>query len=498
MSVEIIIRNCRVSRGDRVLLHGVSWHLAPGGRAALVGGNGAGKSTLLKLARGDIWPDQVEGGGFAGERLYIVDGQAGQTPIAARPRIGMAGTGQRDLYRRREINIASWLIVASGLTDSPLASGSLGEAQRQAVMAALERLNAGNLACRPFLELSQGQAATVLLARALVRKPQWIFLDEAADGLDRASRKRFAALLERVGAEGVGLAVATHQPAFLPDLGFEALWLEDGRVTGHGPLKGATASSGRRAVSAPRARQPNPPADHGDTRPVLRVRSATVELSGNIALDNLSWELLPGQNWVVAGANGAGKSTFLKLLAGELYPLRGSVERFGESKPASLWDLRARMGAVSWEVQAGYPPETTVLDAVVSGFFGSFGLYEKPSAAMLDTARSWLARLGLAELAGQTMETLSQGQARRAVIGRALLFGPSVLLLDEPLSGLDTPARAQMLALLDDLAARGVSLVMVTHTLAEIPGAATHALVLENGRCALRGTLAEVLEAQGS
>ena len=493
--MEIVIRTCRVSRGGTIILDDVSWHLKPGGLCALVGGNGAGKSTLLALARGDIWPDQQDDGDFAGERLYIVDGQASHTPIAARPRIGLAGAWQRDVYRRRGVNIASWLIVASGLTDSPLASGALGEPEREAVMAALGRLGARQLAHRPFLELSQGQAMTVLLARALVRAPQWLFLDEASDGLDKVSRGRFAALLERVNASGVGVAVATHQPACLPDMGFAALRLEAGRITGQGSLRDMAADQARLARRMRRTLRPEALPGRGNAGALLRVCTATVELAGKTALEGLSWELFPGQNWIVAGANGAGKSTFLKLLAGQIYPVRGRVERFGRSRPVSLWDLRARMGLVSWEVQAEYPCGTTVLDALVSGFFGSFGLYDKPSAAMLDTARAWLERLGVTELAGRTMETLSQGQARRVLIGRALLFGPKVLLLDEPLGGLDALARERTLALLDDLAAQGVALVMVTHDAARIPGATTHALVLKDGRAVSRGRLEEALPA---
>ncbi|MFP5239960.1 MAG: ATP-binding cassette domain-containing protein, partial [Acidobacteriota bacterium] len=124
MSLEIIIENVRVSRGENLLLDGAGLHLPPGGRVALVGGNGAGKSTLLRVARGEVWPDQLPGGGYAGQRLYVVDGVATTSPIEARPRIGTAGADLRDLYRRRGWNVSGWLIVVSGLTDSPLASGA--------------------------------------------------------------------------------------------------------------------------------------------------------------------------------------------------------------------------------------------------------------------------------------------------------------------------------------------------------------------------------------
>ncbi|MFP5221135.1 MAG: ATP-binding cassette domain-containing protein [Acidobacteriota bacterium] len=498
MSVEIILKNVRVSRGGRPILDGVSWHLPPGGRVALVGGNGAGKSSLLRLARGEIWPDQLPGGGFAGERLYVVDGHASPSPIEARTRMGLAGADLRDLYRRRGWNVSGWLVVVSGLTDSPLPSGELGQDKRLAALESLEALGIGDLAYKPFLELSQGQAQAVLLARAMIRKPDWLFLDEASDGLDAVSRRFLHRVLTRLAENGVGLAAATHHPESLPDLDFSALMLEKGREVFHGPLADAAKKLSRRNRAAARARSStvsDGAAPHAGGEPLLSLRAASVTLGGSEVLAPLDWSLAPGEHWVVAGRNGAGKSSFLKLLAADLHPASGSVTRFGLPEPFSIWELRARLGVVSWEAQAEYPPETTVRDVLVSGFFGSFGLYDQPSPEMLARAASWLDRLDLNPLADRAMGTLSQGQARRAMIARALAFDPPVLLLDEPLGGLDPAARAEMLALLDELAAQGKQLVIVTHNPSEIPSCATHALVLENGRVLARGPVDQALAA---
>jgi len=527
MSLEIILENVRVSRGGVPILDGVSWRLPPGGRAVLIGGNGAGKSTLLRLARGEIWPDQLPGGHLAGERLYLVDGHATPSPLEARTRIGLAGSDLRDLYRRRGWNVSGWLVVVSGLTDSPLPSGQVGESERTAALDTLDGLGLSSLAYRPFLELSQGQAQAVLLARAMVREPEWLFLDEATDGLDAQARRLLHKVLARLAGRGVGLAAATHQPAGLPDLDFEALVLEGGKTVFGGSLAEAAkrfSRSGRRARLtpegapvpgvSPKAALPSreealraaggpascvPGADmSGQSEPapaLVTIRDACVLLSGREALHGLTWSLSPGENWVVVGRNGAGKSTFLKLLAGDLYAASGCVDRFGLAEPVSLWDLRARMGLVSWEWQAEYPPDAAVRDVLVSGFFGSFGLYDQPTPAMLEAAALWLDRLGLSALADRRISTLSQGQTRTVMIGRALAFDPQVLLLDEPLGGLDHHARAEMLSLLDDLALAGKQLVMVTHGPEEIPSCVTHALVLGDGRVLAQGRLDETLAA---
>jgi len=488
MSLEIVLREVCVSRGGRRLLDGVSWRLAPGGRHLAAGDNGAGKSTLLRLARGDIWPDQLPGGGFAGERVYLVDGRPTPSPIPARERIRLAGADLRDRYRARGWSVAAWRVVVSGLTDTPLPSGRVGQAQEAQALDALESLGLGGLAARPFLELSQGRAMAVLLARALVSAPDWIFLDEADDGLDQAARRALLDTLERLSGRGVGLVLASHHPEALAGLGFETLHLERGRVV--------QAPGQPQAPPAPPLPDPagplrSPPANPAAAWPgavaLLELDRASLTLGGNEALAEVSWRVLPGENWLVTGANGAGKSSLLKLLSGDLRPSSGRVRRFGLPDTASLWDLRTRMGMVSWEGQADWPEGFTVDDVLVSGFFGSLGLYAAPTQAMREAARAWLERLGLARLSGRPFATLSQGQARRAMIGRALAFDPPMLLLDEPLGGLDRRSRHAVLDLLDALAARGRQLVMVTHTPREIPRCITHALALEVGRVTSAG-----------
>lgn len=492
MQVEILIENVRVSRGGQLLLDSVSWHLPSGGRVALLGGNGAGKSTLLRLARGDIWPDQLPGGQFAGLRQYVVDGHSSDSPIAARPLIGLAGADLRDLYRRRGWPVSAWLIVVSGLTDSPLPSGAVGQAQRQAALEALDRVGAADLAYRPLTELSQGQVMAVLLARAMVKKPAWLFLDEALDGLDVPSRRRLGAVLVRLAGEGVGLAAATHHPASLPDMDFATTVLAAGRVRYTGSL---TEAARRMAPARRTSVAPAVPDALGVSSqpPLLRMHSAGLILAGRDVLVDVSWALQPGENWVVLGLNGAGKSSFLKLLAGELHVTSGSVCRFGLPEPASLWDVRARLGYTAWDIQAEYPQDVTVRSALLSGFFGSFGLYDQPSASQQAAVEALLARLGLIGLADAPLGTLSQGQGRKVIIGRALVHGPQVLLLDEPLGGLDQAARGDVLALLDDLAAQGCQLVTVTHNPQEIPWSTTHALVLDNGRVTACGPAGDVL-----
>lgn len=227
--------------------------------------------------------------------------------------------------------------------------------------------------------------------------------------------------------------------------------------------------------------------------PLLELSGVSLAFGGIDVLADITWSLLPGQHWAVFGPNGAGKSSMARLLAGDLHPCAGRITRFGLPEPASLWDLRARMGLVAWDIQAQYPGGTTVLDVLLSGFFGSFGLYDEPLEHMRAKAHACLDRLGLSPLAGRPFVSLSQGQARRIMIVRALIHGPEALLLDEPLGGLDPRARGEVLGLLDDLAVQGCQLVMITHNPGELPAAISHGLLLEKGRIVAQGPIEDVL-----
>jgi molybdate transport system ATP-binding protein len=196
-------------------------------------------------------------------------------------------------------------------------------------------------------------------------------------------------------------------------------------------------------------------------------------------LRDVNWQLRRGEHWAVYGANGAGKSSFLKLLYGDLFPaLGGAIARIGFPKGTPIVDWKRHVGLVSPELQSTYAIDVNLLELVASGRHSSIGLVDAPSAADVRIARRWLKFFKLLSMAKRRPRELSYGQLRRALIARAMAAEPRILLLDEPLTGLDPEQRALMKRLLQQLMRRRVSIIAAVHHPEDLPHGMTHALHL--------------------
>ena len=229
---------------------------------------------------------------------------------------------------------------------------------------------------------------------------------------------------------------------------------------------------------------------------LIELRDAEVVREGRTILHVDSLAFREGEHVAVLGPNGAGKSTLIGLLTRDIRPLvrdEPPVLLRGQAR----WDLfeaRRVFGVVSDALQDDYRVRVTVRDVVLSGYFGSVGLYRSGeiTAAMRTRAEELLEHLGITALADRTMDTLSTGEARRALIGRALVHDPALLVLDEPTHGLDPAGTYHFLALLHQLAER-CALVIVTHHVSDIIPEVERVVMLKAGRVFRDGSKAELL-----
>jgi molybdate transport system ATP-binding protein len=458
------------------LLADVTLEVRAGEGLGVVGASGAGKSTLLRLVRGDLWPHPAS----PGRRLFHGAEGPSESPIGARERIALVAPEAQDAYVRHEWELPVEAVIRSGFSGEVFPPEAATPAQATRIREVAALLGAAHLLGRSVLELSRGEARRVLLARALAPGPELLLLDEPLEGLDPPARRDFLAHVSAVLRAGTGVVLATHrEEELVPEIA-RVVEVREGRVAEkpRAPVPVNVNENVNEGDPAPFALPSSAPTP---TSTLFEVRSATVLVEGRAVLQDLDFTLREGERVAVVGANGAGKSTFLRLLAGEEQPARGTVERLGLGPHADLETLRRRIGLVSPELQARHRFDATGEDVVLSGFHGTIGLADPPADGERRRAREAMVRLGISHLAARHLLTLSYGELRRLLLARALAPAPAALLLDEPLAGLDPAARAWVLSAVADAGDRGAAIVTVTHHRDELPAGTSRVLTLEDG-----------------
>ena len=469
--LSISLHAVSVRRGRRWALRDIDLQLQAGERWALIGENGSGKTQLLKLIGADVWPTPT-----GRERRVYRIGRREVDLIEAKPHIAYIGAELQDKYTRYGWDLAVRDLIATGLHRTDLLLRPVTAAQRRRIDSTLRVCGLTRLAARRFSSLSYGQKRLALLARALVQAPDWLLLDEFYNGLDSQYRRRIDRVLDTARAAGRSWIASAHRAADVPRGTIGIIELRAGR------LRSVKAISRTRLASLAReAREGSglsPVKASAAGRMLLRLTKADLYVDYRPVLRDLNWELRAGQNWAVFGANGAGKSSFLKLLYGDLSPaLGGRIERCGVAAGTPIAAWKRRVGYVSPELQGDYAVDVTVLDLVASGRYASIGLADAATARDRKAAARWIRFFRLRSVSARRPRELSYGQLRRALIARALTGGARLLLLDEPLTGLDPRQRAVVKGLLERLMRR-VTVVMAVHHAEDLPRGMTHGLRL--------------------
>jgi molybdate transport system ATP-binding protein len=480
-----------VRRGGKWVLRDITLALEAGEHWALVGENGAGKTQLLKLLCTDVWPTPTG----REERIYRI-GHRRVDLTEAKSRIAYIGAELQDKYTRYGWNLPVQDLLATGLHRTDLLLRPATRAERSRIEATLHACGLERLAARRFLSLSYGQKRLALLARALVAAPDWLCLDELYNGLDPRFRRRIDRVLAAARTAGRSWIAAAHRACDIPRGTHGIIELREGRIGSVRVLHGAdlaqlTRQAGDRAARTVRPRatrksvttQGRGRRPEADQRLLLRLSRVNLYVDYRPVLRNLNWELRKGEHWAVFGANGAGKTSFLKLLYGDLAPaMGGGIVRAGFPLGTPIAEWKRQVGYVSPELQTDYAVEVTVLDLVISGRYASIGLAESPTADDRRAALRQLKFFRLLSLARRKPRELSYGQLRRALIARAMAGGARILLLDEPLTGLDPRQRAVMKTLLERLMRRQLTVIIAVHHAEDLPRGMTHGLLLRRRR----------------
>ncbi len=446
----------------RLILKDLCWDIHQGAHTVLIGKNGAGKTTLLRLLHGEAWCT-------AGSITWFDGTSRSSSRITGLSVTSLVSPAMQENFQRHAWDISGRELMLSGFDGTPMLYSKAEPVRISMVEAMAEELDATGLLNRNIRELSQGQLRLLLLGRAMVRKPLLLLLDECTDGLDARHRACFAEALKRLSAHST-VIITTHRESMLPD------WIEHKRYVVEGRLVDTPVPLDEEDAACDGACETpsisEPVRVQTEPVPLVEVENASVYVHGTKVLHDINWRIYPGENWHLAGANGSGKSTFLRMLAGDeqvAWPGTITFSLPEKDREIPFVTLRRRIRLVSDFAQALYEYDVTCLELVLSGFENTVGIYRTFSSEEQAYALQQLERVGLAALAHVSIRRISTGQLRKAFLARALLGFPTVLLLDEACTGLDVRGRNEYLEVLDRLADEGLSYVFVSHYQEDIP-----------------------------
>ncbi|MBM3143673.1 MAG: metal ABC transporter ATP-binding protein [Chloroflexi bacterium] len=199
---------------------------------------------------------------------------------------------------------------------------------------------------------------------------------------------------------------------------------------------------------------------HQDGAPILRAEGLGLRYESGVALEGASFVLMTGERLAIVGPNGAGKSTLLKIIAGVLQPTEGRVHIYGNEPGGHIC-----IAYVPQRSQVDWNFPVTVADVVMMGRVGQLGLFRNPRTSDWNLVEQALKIVGMSDLARRQINQLSGGQQQRMFIARALAQEAELMLMDEPFTGLDINSQEEVFRILDDLKARGVTVLVSLHDL---------------------------------
>lgn len=329
---------------------------------------------------------------------------------------------------------------------------------------------------KQLVTLSSGEMRRYQLAKALAVKPKVIIIDSPFIGLDATTRDMLCNLLEQIAKKwSIQIILVVNRERDIPEFITHILPIENGvcgnpipisDYNGYGKILPNYSLMESLMNSIPKQ-------SSLESSTFVKCNNVTLQYGDRKILDKVNWCVKKGEHWALLGVNGAGKSALLSLIyADNPQAYSCDIELFGFKRGGgeSIWDIKRHIGYVSPEMHRSYSRHYPVIDIIASGLYDSIGLYKKIHDSERELCDIWLRVFGIEHLRNSDFYTLSSGQQRMVLLSRAFVKNPHLLILDEPLHGLDDNNRALALAAIELFCRDNEkSLIIVTHYPEELP-----------------------------
>ncbi len=340
------------------------------------------------------------------------------------------------------------------------------------------------------ISLSSGELRKLQLVKTLLAAPTTLLLDNPFIGLDSPTRQQLRDLLHQlVRDQAINIYMVLAREEEIPAWTDTVIRI-DSAPDGSSPSPAASPLASLSSASLSSASGPAAPSAScsvccdiiATPPPVVQLRDVTIRYGQRTILSHLDWTIREGECWSLTGRNGSGKSTLLSLISADNpQGYACDITLFGRRRGSgeSIWDIKRRIGYVSPEMHRSYQRQLPAINVVASGLKDTVGLYVRPSAAEREQCRRWMRVFGVESLADRSFLAISSGEQRLVLLARAFVKSPDLLILDEPLHGLDEPNSLMVKTIINDYCqAPHKTLIMVTHYEQELPSCVTHHLTL--------------------
>ena len=493
----IEIRNARARKPEWSMAEPVDFTLEEGEHIAIIGRNGSGKSMFVDMLTGrhPAYPGMV---------TYSFDEPYNNLKhITFRDTYG--GDNDRTYFLQQRWNQMEideeTPTVGSKLEEAYQLAGDDTPQRRALQKHIYEIFHLESLLDKYIILLSSGELRKFKLAASLFTNPKVLIMENPFIGLDAQTRDQLKELLDMLTKEGLQIILVLAKTDEIPDFithivevrGMRVLrkrsfsrnvecgmWNENSSAADHSHQGNLIPHS---TFHIPQSTIHIPHSTFHIPQEIIHFNKVTIRYGARTILKDLDWTVRQGEHWALSGDNGSGKSTLLSLVcADNPQAYACNISLFGHKRGSgeSIWDIKRHIGYVSPEMHRSYKQNIPAIQIVASGLKDTIGLYVRPNEAEREQCRKWLEVFGIGHLADRKFMEMSSGEQRLVLLARAFVKEPDLLILDEPLHGLDDENRLMVKEIVDKYCEDSSrTLIYVTHYQEELPHCIDHSIFLK-------------------